>query len=92
MSLQDMDVWDLKELINFITVSKPLKKELFAKFFPSIEDIEDYSLILPESFREFESRYEWIYIDMYMEENKAYAINTKAILSPPPFKPIRLKD
>ena len=52
MSLKAMDLLDLHEAIKLVSASRT-KAELFAKFFPSIENVEDYSVILPESFREF---------------------------------------
>lgn len=73
----------LEEVIALIHTPSDVKKAFFGKFFPSINDIENYSVILPESFREFESRFEWIYIDKFLPKNKAYAVDTKAILEPP---------
>lgn len=78
----------LEEAISLITTPDSAKKAFFEKYLPDIKDIENYSVILPESFRGFES-FEWVYIDRYLEEGKAYAVNTKATLAPsfvPPLK------
>jgi hypothetical protein len=71
---------DLKETIEK-THSQATKVKLFQQFLPDIpiEEIDDYKIILPTSFKHLITSFkEWAYTDEYCE--KPIAVHTKAYL------------
>ena len=64
------------------THSQATKVKLFQQFLPDIpiEEIDDYKVILPTSFKHLITSFkEWAYIDEYCE--KPIAVNTKTVFN-----------
>ena len=76
---------DMKEKFKEMNGSPviPVKKKLFDKFFPDIENIDDYKLIVPANLEKEMKKlgeYSWLIYDRYGCTDNIYAVDFKAIM------------